>query len=386
MSAWADGVSRLRPGPLDAAIAAALSVWTLVAILVRDSIAGPTAVVILLFLVPTVSLAWRRRAPLLVAFLVAFPPAVHAVAIGDPPEGGPGLVAVFIALYSVAAYCPWRRALLGLLIVAVAYVLHEVNNPNIQNEAQLWSALFAAAVTAGTFAAGAYVRRHRQARTLAERAHALELEGERRAQSAAADERARIARELHDIVSHNVSVMVLQAEAAEEVLERSPGEAGEPLRRIQRTGREALVEMRRMLGVLRADGPQADRAPQPGLAALPQLMSTLAEAGMPVCVRVEGAPVALAPGVDLAAYRVVQEALTNTLKHAGHANVQVTVRWNETTLELVVTDDGRAGGRDEGAGHGLAGMRERVEFYHGDLQAGPRAEGGYRVRACLPLN
>jgi signal transduction histidine kinase len=376
--------TRIGPLALDAALMLALSVWMEIEILWRESVAGPKSVTAPLFLLLTVPLLWRRRAPLLVAAVSMSVVVAHALATGNAPEGGPGFVAVLVLLYSLGAYANTRRALAGLAVVVAAYVVHELNNPNIETEAQLWSALFAAAIAAIVFGLGIYVRRYRQSRELERRAARLEGEREERARAAVVEERARIARELHDIVSHNVSLMVVQAEAAEEVLRRQPERAEEPLRKIQRSGREALNEMRRMLGVLRSNGSEPSLAPQPGLARLGALVESVEGNGLSVTLRVEGQPKRLAAGVDLAAYRVVQEALTNTLRHAGASHVDVVVRYSDTDVELEIRDDGRGGGHVE-EGHGLVGMRERIRVYGGQLEAGQRAEGGFSVRATLPL-
>ena len=378
-------ISRIDARALDIAIALVLTAWMEVDILVRDTVAGPQLVVAPLLALQTVPLAWRRRAPVLVIVVSMAAGASHALATGNAPEGGPGFLAMLVALYSVGAHAPIRRAFLGLAVVAVAYVVHELNNPNIDTEAQVWSALFAAAITGIVFAAGVYVRRHREAKALEDRARELEREREERARAAVAEERARIARELHDIVSHNVSVMVVQAEAAEEVLGNEPARVGEPLRNIQRTGREALVEMRRMLGVLREDGGDSRLAPQPGLAALDGLVEQVGAAGTPVKVTIGGEPRPLPPGVDLTLYRVIQEALTNVLKHAGPADAEVAIRYGDAAVEVEVVDGGAGEAPADGAGLGLIGMRERVGLYGGTLDAGARPGGGFQVRARLPL-
>lgn len=377
---------RINPFAFDGAIAVGLTLWMEVEILARDAVAGPKAVVAPLFLLQTVPLIWRRRAPVLVAALATAAVVSHAIATGNAPEGGPGFVAALVVLYSLGAYAPTPRALIGLAIVASAYVVHELNNPNIETEAQLWSALFFGAIAAIVFAAGVYIRRHREVRMLEAQRKDLEREREERARTAVAEERARIARELHDIVSHNVSVMVVQAEAAEEVLAKQPERVGDPLRKIQRTGRDALVEMRRMLGVLRENGSDSEPAPQPGVAMLGALFERVEAAGLPVEVRVEGEPKSLAPGVDLTVYRVIQEALTNAFKHAGPARAEVVIRYSDGGIEVEIADDGRGRSSAEGAGQGLLGMHERVGFYGGTLKVGPHREGGFRVRARLPLS
>jgi signal transduction histidine kinase len=213
--------------------------------------------------------------------------------------------------------------------------------------------------------------------------HADELEEQ--ARSAVAQERTRIARELHDVIAHCVSVMTVQAGGARLLLDEEPQSARESLLAVEETGRQTLAEMRRLLGILRRDMAAPGLAPQPGLAELDALLARCRQAGLPVELRVEGARAALAPGIDLAAYRVVQEALTNAIKHAGPARAQVTVRYEPGALALEIADDGRAMSKNGGHGHGLVGMRERVGLYGGDVNAGPRTGGGYAVRVRLPL-
>jgi signal transduction histidine kinase len=233
-----------------------------------------------------------------------------------------------------------------------------------------------------------HIYRNNTTRTaeLRERAERLEREREANARAAVAEERTRIAREMHDVVAHSLSVMVVQAEAAEEMLSLDPERARRPLSAVQETGRTALTELRRMLGVLREIDEGPDLAPQPGLAGLDDLVAHVREAGLPVTLRVEGEPRPLSPTGDLQAYRIVQEALTNALKHAGPARADVLVRYEASDLVIEVTDDGR--GYDpnaDGRGHGLIGMRERVAVCGGEMSAGRRAQGGFQVRARLPI-
>ncbi len=216
----------------------------------------------------------------------------------------------------------------------------------------------------------------------AEEAHEAE------AQRAMAEERRRIAREMHDVVAHSVSVMVVQAGGARRIIDRDPDRAAQAAAQIEYTGRAALVEMRRLLGLLHAgEGEAGALAPQPSLAELDALVDRSRAAGLPVEVRVLGERRALPAGIDLAAYRIVQEALTNTLKHAGAAPTEVHLRWGEDELELEILDRGAAQAprNGSGGGHGLVGMAERVRLYGGELEAGPRPAGGFRVRARLPL-
>jgi signal transduction histidine kinase len=228
-------------------------------------------------------------------------------------------------------------------------------------------------------------RRRREVTLLQERAARLEHDQEEQARAAVVEERGRIARELHDVVAHSVSVMVVQAQAGPHLL-GEPDQARGVFRSIESSGREALVELRRLLGILRTGDEELAIGPQPGLSSLGSLVEQVREAGLPVELRVEGDPVQLPPGVDLSAYRIVQEALTNTLKHAGRAEAEVVVRYGPSALELEISDDGSgAPASVNGSGHGLIGMRERVALYGGALEAGTRNGGGYAVRARLPL-
>jgi signal transduction histidine kinase len=200
------------------------------------------------------------------------------------------------------------------------------------------------------------------------------------------EERRRIARELHDVIAHSITLMTVQAGAARLLLAEEPERAREPVLSVEETGRQALAELRRLLGMIRSGDGEPALAPQPGLARLDDLMGQARRAGLPVDLAVAGEPRALPPGLDLTAYRIVQEALTNARRHAGPARASVLVRYGIESLELEVTDDGRtAPTRSDGGGHGLVGMRERVALYDGTLEAGRRPEGGYAVRVRLPV-
>ena len=226
----------------------------------------------------------------------------------------------------------------------------------------------------------------RRAEASEERAARLERDHE----NAVLAERARIAGELHDVIAHSVSVMTVQAGAARMLLDDDPERAREPMTAVEETGRQALAEMRRLLGILRGTGSEAELTPQPGIGQLDALVDQVRAAGLPVEVDSDGEPRALSPGVDLTAYRVVQEALTNVLRHAGAARARVRVHWGsgELGLEVVNTGHPRAagerGGDGGGGGYGLVGMRQRVALYGGELEAGPQPAGGYAVRARLP--
>jgi signal transduction histidine kinase len=228
-------------------------------------------------------------------------------------------------------------------------------------------------------------RKFEEADEARNRAARAEREREERARAAVTEERARIARELHDVVGHSVSVMTVQASAVRRLLRPEQKREREALLIVEQTGREALAEMRRMVGVLRRPEEAPALAPQPSLEHVDKLVEQAREAGLPVELRIEGEPLSLPAGVDLTAYRLVQEGLTNALKHARAKRAQVVVRYGAGDIEVTVSDDGRGAGSDDGGGHGLVGMRERVAVYGGALEAGPLPDGGYRLRARLPV-
>jgi signal transduction histidine kinase len=356
----------------DVALAIALAAYSMVEIWRPGALGaeagGDKAVLVTTMLAATLALALRRRAPLLVLAVVVAALTAQAL-LTVFLEGLAGIAALLVAVYSVAVHAGLPRALVGLVLaLGCAAVIAESAS----------DAAFNGFLVTGTWLAG------RALRTARVRTTELEYEREERARLAVAEERARIARELHDVVAHAVSTMVVQAEAGEALLDRNPEQARESLGAIQTTGREALVEMRRLLGLLRRGDAQLALAPQPGLAELRRLAEQVTQAGLPVELDVVGEPRSLPPGLDLSAYRIVQEALTNALTHAGPARARVMVRYGEGQLELEITDDGR-GDTGGSGGHGLSGMRERVRLYGGELQSGRRAEGGYVVRATLPL-
>jgi signal transduction histidine kinase len=326
-------------------------------------------------------LLWRRVQPLvpLVTLLVAG--LVFAIWLTPPRESVVMLFALVAAGYAVGRYGrPLDHRIAAGLAIAGSVAI------TLAMDERLGEAVFPIVVLAAAGVAGASLRnRTLLARELAARAEALETTRTAREQEAVLAERRRIARDLHDVVAHTVSVMVVQAGAARRTLERDPDLALDALAAVEATGRGALVEWRRLLGLLRPDA-EAARAPQPGMAGLPDLIRRARAAGLPVEFAVEGEPATLPAGIDLAAYRVVQEALTNTLKHAGPARAKVQVHWSEGRLELVVTDTGRGptDNDDEDTGHGLVGMRERVTMYGGELRYGPRGDGGFEVSAAFP--
>jgi signal transduction histidine kinase len=289
-------------------------------------------------------------------------------------------IAYLLAFWTVGAHNESKRAGAGLAIGAASLAVAAAGDSRVDAFNGANAILVAAAVWLAAVVLG---RRARRAGELEARAAGLEREREERARAAAVAERARIARELHDVIAHSVSVMTVQAGAARVLLDEAPGRARESLRAVEETGRQALAEMRRLLGILRHEGGPS-LAPQPGLADLEALVEQARAGGLPVELAVEGAREPLPPGVDLAAYRIVQEALTNARRHAGPARARVTVRYGGGALGLEVADDGSRASGGAGDGHGLVGMRERVALYGGELQAGPRPGGGFAVRARLP--
>lgn len=324
---------------------------------------------------------FRRRFPLGVLLAVLAASAVQYVYGGNAFQP---FFAFVLALYAVAAHSELRRAVLGGVIGGIAVVAVDVSKllagEGIGEVVPAWF------FVAGVWAFGRWMRRRRfQTKQLEDRAAQLEIEREEKARAAVAEERARIARELHDVVAHSVSVTVVQAQAAQRLTDAERTDLRQVLESIETTGRQALVEMRRLLGVLRRTDADLSLAPQPGLDDLDELIAQVREAGLPVELRVEGEPEPLPPGVDLSAYRIVQEALTNTRKHAGPAHARVTVRYRNDEVELEVADDGAGTGKGGGSGQGLIGMRERVAIYGGVFESG-RQDGGYLVRARLPLD
>jgi signal transduction histidine kinase len=262
---------------------------------------------------------------------------------------------------------------IGLVIVLGSSVILVSNQPDTTAGDYVFTpALFTIAWLAG------FALRERSAQV-----EAAEERADQAARLAVAEERARIARELHDIVAHAVSVMVLQAGAVRHRL--PPGDDEEALRDVERTGRTALAEMRRLLGAMRREGDEVDLAPQPGLGELEPLLDAFRRTGLPVQLMVDGEPVALPRAIDLSAYRIIQEGLTNALKHADATRADVIVRYGATDIQIDVRDDGHGPGESDGLGHGLVGVRERVRIYGGEMTAGTANGGGFKLSARLPL-
>ncbi len=344
------------------------------------------AVSVLLLILQTLPVAARRRNPMRVLYVTGFAIILYSL-LGYAPSNGQ--FGVFLAFYTVAANEPRRRATVAAAITAGGILI------SLASYAAFDAAGWTASLT-GTYLSfglawliGDNLRvRRAYTRQLEERAVQLELEREEKAAQAVTEERARIARELHDVVAHYVSVMVVQAAGARRIADKDPAAARTALEAVESAGRTALAEMRRMLAVLREDDP--GMGPQPGLAELDRLISQVRDVGLPVELTVEGDACCLPAGMDLAAYRIVQEALTNTVKHGGKATARVTVRYHDDSLEIEVIDDGRGAAAplltpQDGGGHGLIGMKERVALFGGVLETSPVFPGGYRVFARMPL-
>ena len=327
-------------------------------------------------------LTLRRRAPLLsVAGLVVVLAAMTAA--GATTNTVTVIVAYVVWSLSLGLHAPTRVAAVGLLVLlasswAAIWFTRE--------DAGAGDLVFVTVLLGGAAVAGQALRHRRhEVVVLGREAEEAREERDRLARQAVLEERSRIARELHDVVAHSVSVMVMQTGVVRRRLTGVRPDDADLLDEVERTGREALGEMRRMVGLLRTDEEQAILLPQPGVDRIGSLVEQVREAGLPVSLRVVGEQVPLPPGLDLAAYRVVQEGLTNTLKHAGSARAEVLLRYGAHELELRVDDDGQVPPDSEGSGHGLVGMRERVDLYGGTLTTGPRPDGGFQVHAVLPL-
>ncbi len=280
----------------------------------------------------------------------------------------PEIVVPFAGLFAVVALAAERPPRVSLVGLAGLVALSATNFFTTSVE----DTVFTMGISVGAWALGEAARSRRVA-----------VEEER--QRAMADEQARIARELHDVIAHSVSMIVVQAAAADDVFDERPDQAREALRSIERAGRDAMRELRRLLSGVRPSVAIDALAPQPGLDRLDELTEPLRAGGLEVVVRREGEPAPLPAGLDLSAYRIIQEALTNTLRHASATRAEVVLRYAESALEVDVRDDGRAATANGDGGHGLVGMRERALLLGGTLEAGPHQDGGFRVHATLPL-
>jgi len=367
--------------------------WAIVVVLCVITVIGwavdrahQPAWVLPLDLAACLALGWRRSRPLPVLALVVTVDVVQIVA--DLPANTL-IYVTLIAIYSAAAYASRRQAVVAVLASYVA-IIGAFLSP--------FAAFEGGVVEAAVFIAAAAIlgdnirTRRAYLASLEERAARMERERDAQAAIAAAAERSRVAREMHDVVAHSLSVMVAQADGAGYVMDSSPDQARRAIATVAETGRHALTEMHRLLGVLRSPRGEGELTPQPGVDQLDALIARTQSAGLPVRLSVQGAPVRLSAGLSLTVYRIVQEALTNTLKHGGSGvTATVQLRYLANHVEVDVTDNGHPSGlspSDPGianGGHGLIGMRERAAVYGGRLQAGPLDGAGWRIRACLPM-
>lgn len=366
-------------------LAAGLCALYLAEIYTEPEIAEDRPLAIAAAVVFSATLAWRRRVPLLppaaaLGVIVLSNVAIPAFAETPPAAFLFGLV---VAVYSAGAHTEGRSTIAAALLIGAAIPAAAIESGE---PFTLTDVGFTAVIFAGPFVGGRILRHRRtRERALKGRAVELEREGRERERTAVAEERARIARELHDVVSHAVSVVLLQARGARRVLSHEEVEVREALDAIERSSGAALEEMRRLLGLLRQGDEELALAPQPSLSRIGDLAESVGRAGLPVELSIDGEVGSLPPGVDISAYRIVQEALTNALRHAGPTRARVLIRRTPADLEIEVIDDGAGAGHGDGSGHGLVGMRERVAVYGGQLRVGERPGGGYAVSARLPL-
>ncbi len=378
---WIDGVA-----------AAALLAVALVQIWTSAPAGGrlvATAVTVAVALGVAVRRRWLPWALCLVVAAVAARLAVAGIHGAQEPSGVQGSLMGLLLFYGAGAYLEGPAALMALVMGVAITSVDAASVPGAVASNLVWDDLVIAGLP---WFVGHVVRdRGARARAARERAERLDSEHEMHMRVAALAERTRLAREIHDVIAHSVSVMVIQAGGARAVMDADPLRAEEALRFVERAGREALAEMRRLLGVLGEGKAMRELAPQPGIEDLDGLIGRARQAGLAASMSVTGQPVTVPPGLSLCAYRVVQEALTNTIKHAGARRADVTVRWRADALELEVADDGRSDESasalgDSGGGHGIIGMRERAALHGGHVEIGPRPGGGFAVRARIPLD
>lgn len=392
---------RIEPWLLDASITVVLAVTAVVALFVYTDPSGiefteADALGVALVLVITAPLIVRRRFPVSAALVIAGGLLAFTVVDYAFPTAAAVLL---IAVYTTANYASLSASLLVTavqLAVSTAYTVASANRHPEQSMDLPASIMISALLILGAWGIGRAVRSRRlYTAELEDRARRLERANDVEVRAAIAEERSRIARELHDVVAHHVSVMTVQAAGARRSLHRDVERTAVALQAIEDVGRAALAEMRRVVGVLRTpDGDDrgaepATLAPQPGLGDLALLAEQMRDAGLPVRIQVEGEAGPVPVGVDLAAFRVIQEALTNTIKHAGPSTATVHVQYLPAEVHVEICDDGHglaAALEGRRPGHGLLGMRERVALYGGTLAAGPRRGGGYEVRAKIPYD
>ncbi len=353
--------------------------------LLASGVLADTPIAAPLALVGTLPMAYRRRLPL-ASFVVLWAGmvALYALVPGLGDESLTFLVVFFVSLYSVGAHASGREAWAAGALVAVGIGLFVANDGDAFAAGDV---IFGTVIVGGPWAAGLAMRlRRAKERRLHARTVELERDQEEFARQAVADERARIARELHDLVSHAISVTILQARGGRHMIGVDDEAARAAFGAIDRTNQQALGDMRRLLSLLRESDEELGLAPQPSLRGLDALVAEARSSGQLVEVSISGDPRDLPPGVDLSAYRIVQEALTNVRKHTDQARVWVTVRYGADDVDVAVRDDGDAhqAELDGVVGHGLVGIRERVAVAAGEVSIGPCPEGGFMVRARLP--
>ncbi|MET0839412.1 MAG: sensor histidine kinase [Marmoricola sp.] len=371
-----------KPPLLDALIAAVFVAMTVAEAIFSTDVRSPVEHVVVAGLAMA-ALAWRRRASLVVALIV-----VGSNHVSNPPGEVTTLLSLVLVSFTVGAENDPPLNYLGLGLVFVPFMVVSIIDGFEPSDLAAGLVFFA-----GPWAVGVVTRgRIASAEEAVARAEQLERNRELEAARAAADERTRIARELHDIVSHSISVVTIQTQAVRRRLGPEHAAEARDLAAVEATAREALAEMRRLFGVLRTEGDQPlALAPQPGLSELDRLVRPVGSGDLQVDLQVEGDPVPLSPGVDLAAYRIAQEGLTNALRHAGATHAQVLVRYSPGRLDVEVQDNGRGISRGSlsngtaGGGHGLVGIRERVALYGGTVALEPSSTGVVRLTVSLPL-
>jgi len=386
-------IGRLNPLVVDGALALALAALTLTEVwTLRDEASTSDLWWSAFFmLAETLPLTFRRRYPFTVVAIVGISSVAYDV-LEFAPDPSTAILASLLSVYSVSAYATRSLAIAAAVIVAAALVV--LNLPGIADPEDFASLTSQFVLIGGAWVVGQNARyRRREAALLAERAERIERDRLERDRIAALEERDRLAREIHDVIAHSVSVIAVQAGAARAIAEQRPDRAREALASIEQVSHETMVELRRALGALRAPADALALAPAPGLGALDDLAEKVRVAGVEVRIVREGDPVDVPAAVDLSAFRVVQEALTNTIKHAAPTAARVLVRSEPDWLEVSVTDGGpRPGARPRGdgdgeipgTGRGLVGMRERVAMLGGTFEAGPAGDG-FSVRARFPL-
>ena len=373
-------MSRWVPRPPDLALAAVLATGSVLELWLDPAMADRWSLLLPAYLVGTVAVAWHRIAPIttvvvVLSCLVTFPGALGI----DPANSFGWLFAVVVVMVSAGYRAPRPVLVLGIASALIAAGIVLEKGLVVADIAFAW--IFAGgAWLAGRTVASRTVR----AELFEQRAALAEQQAQWQAAAAVAEERLRIAREMHDVLSHSVSVMTLHVSGVRRLLRSDQVEERAALEAVERTGRESLAEMHRMLGVLRS-AEDGERGPAPGLDRVPELLDAARTAGLHADLTIGGTVRPLPPGVDLAAYRIVQEAVTNVLRHASAHRLDCALDYGAACVELHVVDDGRGAAAAGPGGHGLVGMRERAALYGGSVDAGPRPGGGFAVHAVLPV-